>query len=83
MGAFSIAEAKAQLSAIVEMVERGESITITKRGKPVVKMVPATAPPLKPKMDLDELRAIRATLPRMKISSVDIIRKMRDGNVDE
>ena len=83
MGAFSIAEAKAQLSAIVEMVERGESITITKRGKPVVKMVPATAPPVKPKMDLDELRAIRATLPRMKISSVDIIRKMRDGNVDE
>ena len=83
MGAFSIAQAKAQLSAIVEMVERGESITITKRGKPVVKMVPATAPPVKPKMDLDELRAIRATLPRMKISSVDIIRKMRDGNVDE
>ena len=83
MGAFSIAEAKAQLSAIVEMVERGESITITKRGRPVVKMVPANAPPVKPKMDLDELRAIRATLPRMKISSVDIIRKMRDGNVDE
>ncbi len=83
MGAFSIAEAKAQLSAIVEMVERGESVTITKRGKPVVKMVPANAPPVKPKMDLDELRAIRATLPRMKISSVDIIRKMRDGNVDE
>jgi prevent-host-death family protein len=83
MGAFSIAEAKAQLSAIIEMVERGEAVTITKRGKPVVKMIPANAPPIKPKMDLEELRALRALTPKMKTSSVEIIRKMRDGEIDE
>ena len=38
------------------MVEAGETITITKRGKPVVKMVPANALPTKPKMDLEKLR---------------------------
>lgn len=83
MGAFSIAEAKAQLSAIVSMVENGESITITKRGIPVVKIVPLNAVPVKPKMDLEKLRAFRATLTPMKESAVVMIRRMRDGEIDE
>jgi prevent-host-death family protein len=83
MGAFSVAEAKAQLSAIIEMVEAGETVTITKRGKPVVKMVPANALPIKPKMDLQELRKLRALTPMMKTNSVEIIRQMRDGEIDE
>jgi prevent-host-death family protein len=85
MGAFSVAEAKAQLSAIIEMVEAGETVTITKRGKPVVKMVPANALPIKPKMDLEELRKLRALTPMMKTNSVEIIRRMRegDGEIDE
>ena len=83
MVAFSIAEAKAQLSAIVSMVENGESITITKRGIPVVKIVPLTAAPVKPKMDLEKLRAFRATLTPMKESAVVMIRRMRDGEIDE
>jgi prevent-host-death family protein len=83
MGAFSVAEAKAQLSAIIEMVEAGETVTITKRGKPVVKMVPANALPIKPRMDLEELRKLRALTPMMKTNSVEIIRQMRDGEIDE
>ncbi len=83
MGAYSVAEAKAQLSAIIDIVERGETVTITKRGKPVVNIVPANALPIKPKMDLAELRAIREMTPRMKTSSVEIIRQMRDGLIDE
>ncbi len=83
MGAFSIAEAKAQLSAIVAMVENGEPVTITKRGIPVVKIVPLNAVPVKPKMDLEKLRAFRATLTPLKISGVDMIRRMRDGEIDE
>ncbi len=82
MGAFSVAEAKAQLSALIEMVERGETVTITKRGKPVVNMVPANALPIKPKWDLAELAALRARTPKMKETSVEIIRKMRDGEID-
>ena len=83
MGAYSVAEAKAQLSAIIDIVERGETVTITKRGKPVVNIVPANALPIKPKLDLAELRAIREMTPRMKTSSVEIIRQMRDGLIDE
>lgn len=83
MGAFSVAEAKAQLSAIIEMVEAGETVTITKRGKPVVKMVPANAPPIKPKMDLEELRRFRATIPPLKITGAEMIRRRRDGEIVE
>jgi prevent-host-death family protein len=83
MGAFSVAEAKAQLSALIEMVERGETVTITKRGKAVVNMVPANALPMKPKWDLEELRRFRATMPTMKTTSVEIIRQMRDGEINE
>ncbi|MBC7624327.1 MAG: type II toxin-antitoxin system prevent-host-death family antitoxin [Aeromicrobium sp.] len=83
MLAFSVAEAKAQLSAIIEMVEHGETVTITKRGKPVVNMVPANAPPRKPKWNLEEARAIRERTLMMKENSVEIIRKMRDGEINE
>lgn len=38
IGAF---EAKNKLSALLERVERGEEIMITRRGKPVAKLVPA------------------------------------------
>lgn len=38
MGAYSVAEVKAQLSAILEAVDRGETVVITKRGKPVARI---------------------------------------------
>ena len=83
MEAFSVAEAKAQLSAIIEMAEAGETITITKRGKPVVKVVPANALPTKPKMDLEKLRKLRALTPMMKTNLMEIIHQMHDGEIDE
>ena len=38
-------EAKTQLGALLDRVERGEKIVITRRGKPVAKLVPALAGP--------------------------------------
>lgn len=35
-----IAQAKAQLSALIESVEAGEEIIIARRGKPVARLVP-------------------------------------------
>lgn len=78
MGAYSIAEAKAHLSALVEQVERGEAVTLTKRGKPVARLVSLTELPPKPKADLARLRAFRATQKMSPISSAVMIRKMRD-----
>jgi prevent-host-death family protein len=41
VGAF---EAKNKLSALLDQVERGAEITITRRGRPVAKLVPAGPP---------------------------------------
>jgi len=65
------------------MVENGEAVTITKRGIPVVKIVPVNAVPARPKIDLEALRALRESMPEMKESSVDMIRRQRDGVIDE
>jgi prevent-host-death family protein len=40
MATASISEAKAKLSALLERVKAGESITITDRGNPVAQLVP-------------------------------------------
>ena len=39
----SVFDAKNQLSALLDRVARGEEVTITRRGKPVARLVP-TAP---------------------------------------
>jgi prevent-host-death family protein len=36
---FSIAQAKDRLSALVQAAERGEVVTVTRRGKPVARVV--------------------------------------------
>ena len=78
MGAYSIAEAKAHLSALVEQVIRGEAVTLTRRGKPVARIVPTGELMPKPKLDLAALRKFRAGLPKAAISSAEMVRNMRD-----
>jgi prevent-host-death family protein len=41
-------EAKTHLPRLLERVERGESITITRHGKPVARLVPAVPTPAQP-----------------------------------
>lgn len=43
MAAFGIADAKTKFSSLVERAAAGEDITITRHGRPLVKMVRATA----------------------------------------
>jgi len=38
-------EAKTHLAELIDRVVAGESITITRHGKPVAQLVPVTAPP--------------------------------------
>ena len=81
MSTYSITEAKARLGALVEQVARGEPVILTKRGKPVARIISFSAPitdlPAKPKFDLARLRAFRATQKRSKVNSAVMIRKMR------
>jgi prevent-host-death family protein len=37
----SVSEAKAKLSALLELVKAGETVTVTERGVPVARIVPA------------------------------------------
>jgi len=57
MGTVSMKEARERLSELVRAAERGEAITITRRGKEVARIVPAEQKPLKPLPDLTEFRA--------------------------
>lgn len=64
MGAYSVAEIKAQLSAVLAAVERGEQVVITKRGKPVARILRETR--AESGVDWAKVDAFRATLQRAR-----------------
>jgi antitoxin (DNA-binding transcriptional repressor) of toxin-antitoxin stability system len=72
----SLTEAKARLSELVDKVEAGEEVVITRRGRPVAHMRPT--PRTRQPLPLEELAEFRATLPRMPEPSAELLRKLRD-----
>lgn len=76
MHSVSVAEAKAHLSELLNQVEAGEELVITRRGQPVA-CLKRIDNPLKP-IDFAELDRLRASLPVSSVSSADLIRQMRD-----
>lgn len=76
MGKVSLADAKARLSELVDRVEAGDSIEITRRGKSVARLTAAATP--RKRIDADALRALTETLPRSPQSAADLVRAMRD-----
>lgn len=78
MGAISLADAKAHLSALVDRVEAGDSIDITRRGKPVARLTAVAS--ARKRIDLQALQAITATMPPSSQTAGDLVRSMRDGD---
>ena len=76
MHTVSVAEAKAHLSELLNQVEAGEEIVITRRGQPVARLAPEKKL-LKP-LPLPSLAEFRATMPESSVSSAELIRQMRD-----
>ena len=76
MSEMSVAQAKAHLSEILDRVEAGETVTITRRGRPVAR-VSGIAAPKKP-IDLEALRKFRESQPMSERSAAEMIREMRD-----
>lgn len=74
----SVAEAKAKFSEIIQAVEAGEDIRITRHGTAVVRLV-AEQPKNDRPVDMARLRRWRAETPPSTISSVDLIRADRDA----
>jgi prevent-host-death family protein len=61
MQEFSVFEAKNKLSALLDQVERGSEIAITRRGKVVARLVPAASAG-RPQAAVERLRALRRTI---------------------
>ncbi|MBV9063665.1 MAG: type II toxin-antitoxin system Phd/YefM family antitoxin [Alphaproteobacteria bacterium] len=76
MGDISIAEAKAHLSELLDRVEAGQTVRITRRGKPVARLVPEAKK--KKRIDVEALRKFTESMPRQPVSAGDFIRKIRD-----
>lgn len=53
-------EAKTHLSSLLEQVERGETITITKHGREVARLVPVTRSATRPEEVIAALRGARS-----------------------
>ena len=77
MGSYSVAQTKAHLSNLLEQIEQGEEILITRRGRPVARLVSAAKK--KVPLDLERLRKLRATQPMAKTPAETLIRAMRNA----
>lgn len=76
MGSVSIAEAKAHLSELVDRAASGETVQITRRGKPVAQIVAAEAP--RHKIDFAELEALTSSMPFQEEGAGEFMRRLRD-----
>jgi len=72
----NLAHAKTHLSQLLDKVEAGESVVITRHGRPVAELRGTRAG--KKPIPFEELAAFRATLEPLERSSAELIREMRD-----
>jgi prevent-host-death family protein len=70
----TLVEAKAHLSELLDKIEHGEEIVITRHGRPVAHMTAVK----QPKQRVPSLAAFRARMPRLRKPSAVLLREMRD-----
>jgi prevent-host-death family protein len=72
----NLVEAKAHLSELLDKVEAGEEVIITRHGRAVAHIRPVSRP--KHPLRLNDLAAFRATMPSLSGSSAQLLREARD-----
>jgi prevent-host-death family protein len=72
----SLADAKAHLSELVERAAAGETVCITRRGKPVAQITAVDTP--RKRIDVAALREMTDAMPVQPETAGDFIRRMRD-----
>lgn len=77
MSTYSVAEARNQLSALIERAEAGEDVVITRHGRPVVALR-ATGPRERRPVDPDWLRSRRAPRRPGGLDAGTLVSTMRD-----
>lgn len=78
VGAF---EAKTKLSELLDLVERGEEVVITRRGAPVARLVPVRAAdaPARIRALIDGIKATRAASGLSRTTIDEIIEWRKEG----
>ena len=74
----NLAHAKAHLSELLDKVEAGEEVVITRHGRAAARLQPVLRPKRPLAEMLDELAAFRATMPHWGTDSATLVRQMRD-----
>lgn len=77
MDSISLADAKAHLSELIDRIEAGDTIDITRRGKPVARLTTAARP--RKRVDLALLKSLTSSMPRTQ-NAAELVRSMRDGD---
>ena len=72
----NLAHAKAHLSELIDKVENGETVVITRHGRSVARLGPVELP--KRPIDFKLLEEFRKTMPSLPKPSAELIREMRD-----
>lgn len=79
MSTHSVADAKNHLPRLIDQALAGDSVVITRHGRPVVELRPVSAPPRRiTKSDLDWLAARRVNLRRPVDDAEVFVSRMRD-----
>jgi prevent-host-death family protein len=81
MPSYSVAEAKNNLPKLLDRALAGEDVTITRRGKPIARLIPdppalAADRPASP-TDVDWLRRHQVH-PKIEIDAAELLRQMRN-----
>ena len=74
----NLAHAKAHLSELLDKVENGEEVVITRHGRTVARLNSVSRPKRPLAQMLDDLAAFRASMPPQRRSSVELLREIRD-----
>jgi len=72
----NLVKAKAHLSELLDKVEAGEEVIITRHGRAVAHLHAVSRP--KQPLRLDDLAAFRATMPPLRRPSAELLREARD-----
>lgn len=78
MDAIDLADAKAHLSKLLDKVEAGASIDITRRGKPVARLTSVSTP--RKRIDRAMLEAVTAGTRSQEPGAAKLVRSMRDSD---
>jgi prevent-host-death family protein len=78
VNAINLAEGKARFSELVARAEAGEEIVVSRRGKPIVKLIAVEQP--RKSFDMGALRRLTASMKGPAVDSAAFIRELREGD---